>query len=204
MGLDNYRTGDFALLGDLSITGSISASTLSGDGYGLTNIDPDSHIHVDYSSTAHIHDGFYVPVTGGTFTGGVTGTDLFMTNSITSHSATDHANIVLKSDAAKDQTIKFVRTATTHGWVIGSDNSYNVFGINYQASEDPILDANNFFTIDTVGKVGIGIPEPTYNLHVQNTGTVRNYIESTDSGQASTDLRSGAKHSRMICDSSYI
>jgi len=58
---------------------------------------------------------------------------------------------------------------------------------------------------DSDGYVGMGTAvDPIYNLHVSNTGVVRNYIESTDGVQASTDLRSGIKHSRMITDQNFI
>lgn len=46
-------------------------SDVSGTGaYSIT-----SHTHVDYSSTAHIHDGFYVPASGGDFTGHINATE---------------------------------------------------------------------------------------------------------------------------------
>jgi len=64
---------------------------------------------------------------------------------------------------------------------------------------------NSGIFLKSNGFIGVGsATDPTYIFHVASGGVVRNYIESTDGGQASTDLRSGSKHSRMITDSSFI
>ena len=100
--------------------------------------------------------GAYLPLTGGTLTGALSGTSATFSSSVTAGSL-----IVNQASTAADIILKF-QINGTNKWLVGLTN--DVVDDNFTIYQD--AGGGNRFTINTSGNVGIGTASPSEKLHI--------------------------------------
>ena len=121
--------------------------------------------------------GDYLPLTGGTLTGALSGTSATFSSSVTAGSL-----IVNQASTAADIILKF-QINGTNKWLVGLTN--DVVDDNFTIYQDG-AGGGNRFTINTSGNVGIGTTTPGEKFVVQTTANnwTGNFIGNTTSGQS--------------------
>ena len=129
--------------------------------------------------------GDYLPLTGGTLTGALSGTSATFSSSVTAGSL-----IVNQTSTAADIILKFAINGTPK-WLVGLTN--DVVDDNFTIYQDG-AGGGNRFTINTSGNVGIGTSSPLNVLDVrQASAAMGNYqtIQAFSTDSAAINLGGG-------------
>ena len=103
-----------------------------------------------------------------------------------------NATLQIEGESGADPYINFLANNAQH-WSLGVDDSDSD---KFKLSEHSALGTNDYFVVDTSGKVGIGTDSPssyTYgsNLAIKNTGSVGITIQSDTTGASAIQFADG-------------
>jgi hypothetical protein len=88
------------------------------------------------------------------------------------------AKLQIEGESGADPYINFLVNNTTH-WAVGADDNR---GDCFKISQHSALGTNDFFTVRTDGKVGIGTDDPDASFHLKKTTATQPFVIFEDAG----------------------